>query len=111
MNPDAAAVAATLTKAQREALTCPPSWGLPAGHNQWFDLAYYTPGEDERFICNGEDMDAVIRLGLVVVGDRDDEGGEHLFDGDRDVEARYKLDLTPLGRAVRHHLEGASDGE
>lgn len=105
---DVETIAAGLTKAQRRALSCPPCWGLPAGHNQWFDLAYFRADDDEQEICNGEDMDALIRLNLAVVGDRDDEGGEHLTDEDRDVEARWKIDLTPFGLAVRAHLLSAT---
>ena len=101
---DVAAIARGLSDLQRKALGCPPAWGLPLGHNQWFDLSYFTSSEPERFICNGEDMEHCIRIGLISVGDREDDAGEHLVDDDCDVEARWRLHHTDLGLAVRNHL-------
>jgi hypothetical protein len=101
---DVAEIASKLTSGHRAALKCPPSWGLPVGHNQWFDLEYHKDADEDSFLCSGPDMEAIIRLELVAVGDREDEAGEHLIDEDRDVEARWKLDLSPLGLAVRNHL-------
>jgi hypothetical protein len=94
-------VAKGLTKAQRSALRVPPAWGLPPGHNQWFDLTYHEVGDPEAEICDGEDVDAVVRLGLIVVGEKASEGGVHLVDEERDVEPRWPLNLTPLGQAVQ----------
>ena len=101
---DVASIAAGLTAMQRKALSCLPVWGLPLGHNQWFDLSYFTAAEPERLICNGEDMEHCLRLGLADVGEREDEAGEHLVEDDRDVEARWRLHITGLGVAVHRHL-------
>ena len=101
-----ARIAAGLTKAQQAALTWPPCWGLTAGHNQWFDLSYYRSEDDDELICHGEDMDAIMRLDLVVAADADEAKGVHLIDDERDVGAYWRLDVTPLGEQVRAHLQG-----
>lgn len=99
-----------LTEAQRAALSCPPCWGLPEGHNQWFDLSYHRSEDDEEPICHGEDMDAIMRSGLVVADDPDETAGAHLTDDERDVGAYWRINITPLGLAVRKHLEANNAG-
>lgn len=108
MTDDIERIARGLTKPQRAAVILLPCWGLPAGHNQWPDVQYVNEANQEA-VCTGEDMNDILRRELAHAGERDAEGGVHLIDNERECEARWPLDLTPLGLRVRAYLQENPD--
>lgn len=98
---EAAQIVGRLTDGQKRALDVPPAFGFIAGSNRWYDVTYHEPGDEDAEICDGEHVDAAIRMGLISVGDYDESHGVHLIDDEREVEARCDLALTPLGLAVK----------
>ena len=103
MSDDVAKIAAGLTKAQVSGLTMLPAWGFPAGHNAWPEMFYDGDGDTD---CEGEDMDLLLRAELVSAEVENDAPPPVVcFDM---ADARWTLRLTPLGLAVRQHLQEKS---
>ena len=101
MSVDVKEIADGLTTAQRAGLGVCPAWGFPAGHNAWPDMQYDNGDADDP-VCEGEDMDALLRSGLIEAVDEGD--GPHEACCFEMADAIWTLHLTPLGKQVRAHL-------
>ena len=99
---DVAEIAKRLTARQWQGLRVPPAWGFPAGHNAWPEMCYGDetdePSEPDEPSCEGEDMDFLLRSGLVeAIEEGDTPPPECCFEM---ADAIWTLRLTSLGKRV-----------
>ena len=89
-----------LTKAQFEALKLAPYYGFQDGSNMWPMVAIYRDAEKSEESTSGEDIDSMLRLGLLkavrlkesVITDRDPA---HELG---DCECTHEIVLTEAGK-------------